>query len=132
DSADERKRNEKPEQGQAGNGLEQVGESQYRRAPRGPSRKQNPARDAHHDGDDRRARDQRQMLSHESQDFPGVAGVETPETHAASMNARHSGLSDLRNSSGVPRNTSFPCCMRPMRVPSISPSRTSCVTNTIA
>src|SRR5205823_8824020 len=132
DPADKGKRDEKPEQGQAGNGLEHVGEAQHRPAPRGSPREHDAARHAHDDGDRGRARDQRQMLSHEAQHFPGVAGVEIPETHAASMNFLHSGCSLSRNSCGVPRNTSPPCCMSPMRVASISPSRTSCVTNTIA
>src|SRR2546428_4690901 len=130
--ADERKRDEKPEQGQAGNGLEHVSKPQDRSAPGGPPREQDAARYPHHDGDGGRGHDQGQMLSRESQDFPGVAGVEIPETHAAAMNALHSGCSLARNSSAVPRNTSFPWCMSPMRVASISPSRTSCVTNTIA
>src|SRR5947199_4820623 len=131
DAADERQRDEESEQREARHRLEHVRHAQNGAPPRRPPREQDAQRHADHDRRTGRDRDQIQMLAYESQDFLRVPGVEFPEPHAAAMKARHSGLSDLRNSSGVPRNASRPCSMSPMRLPSSRPSRTSWVTKTM-
>ena len=125
DAADERNRNQKPEQRQAGHGLHDVGETQHRAPPARPPRGRDTGRHGQRDRDRHGDEHQRQMLQ------DAVRAVHRPsfgsliEHGQECLGFRRAGR---RNSSGVATSSSVPLCSRPMRVASISASRTSCVT----
>src|SRR5882672_11480548 len=125
-------RNQETEQRETRNGLEHVRDAQHRPTPGGPARGEHSQRQSERQGDRRRDRHEADVLAEEQPHFARVTRVEVEQLQAASMNLRTTGNALARNSSGVPRNASRPASSSPMRVPSNKPSRTSCVTNTIA
>src|SRR6266446_442253 len=130
--ADPEHRNQEPEEGETRDGLEDIRDAEHRPAPGRTARHE----DTEGQSDQRREsggnRDEADVLPQEQPHFACVTAVKLEQPHAASMNLRTSGSVLARNSSGVPRNASRPASSSPMRVPSNNPSRTSCVTRTIA
>src|SRR5438093_1089565 len=130
DPADEGKRNQKPEEGQARHSLHDVGKPQHPPTESFAPGEKDAGRNSCHRRDRHGDRDKPHMFEGQFQQLTDQARRHqiSPLTSRQDRKSRTSSPRARRNSEGVVRTSKRPCCTRPTRVARINASRTSCVT----